>query len=193
MLFLVLCTRTGLAVDVPGPPNTPELKAAQTSADAAFEAQVYEKAYRMYMDDLVSNGDKYAQYTIGLMNLHGLGVPADVPLGAAWLELAAERGDASIEAGRDNVKAQLTDEEQQKMQSLLEEIRGLYGDCVMVERLLAQDEQDLTAVTGSRVGATGSRPVTTLHGAQLSDDEVDQIILRRLIHMRERFLRKHCG
>ena len=192
LLLLVLCARTGLAADVPGPPATPEVKAAQASADAALEAGEYEKAYRMYMENLAPNGDKYAQHMIGVMNLHGLGVPTNIPLGAAWLELAAERGDASLEAGRDNVKAQLTEEEQQQMQSLLDEIRGQYGDCAMVARLLAQDEQDLTVLKGSRVKAMGSQLVTTVQGDELNDTEVDQMILRRLIHMRKRFLRKHC-
>ncbi len=192
-LILVLCSRTGLAADVPGPPTTPEVNAAQASADAALEAGEYEKAYRMYMENLAPNGDKYAQHMIGMMNLHGLGVPTNIPLGAAWLELAADRGDASLEAGRDNVISQLTDEEPQRMQSLLDEIRGRYGGCAMVARLLTQDEQDLTVLTGSRVKAMGSQAITTLYRDQLSDDEVDQVILRRLIDMRERYLRKHCG
>lgn len=76
---------------------------------------------------------------------------------------------------------------------MLDEIRGRYGDCAMVARLLTQDEQDLTVLTGSRVKAMGSQAITTLYRDQLSDDEVDQVILRRLIDMRERYLRKHCG
>ncbi len=190
--LLMLCARIGLAVDVPGPPVTPELEAAQASADVAFKAGDYEKAYRMYMEDLAPNGDKYAQHMIGLMNLHGLGVPTDIPRGAAWLELAAERGDRSLEAVRDEVTVQLTNDEQQGMQPLLDELRGQHGDCAMVGRLLAQDEGDLTVLTGSHVKATGCQPVTTLHGHQLSDNEADQMILCKIIRMRKRYLHKHC-
>ena len=190
--LLMLCARTSLAIDVPGPPITPELEASQVSADAAFKAGDYEKAFRICMDDLAPNGDKYAQYMIGLMNLHGRGVPQDIPLGAAWLELAAERGDSSLETVRDDVKAQLTDDEQHGMQPLLDEIRGQYGDCAMVGRLLAEDEGELTALTGSRVRATGSQPITTLYGNQFSGPDSEQMILRRVIHTRKRFLHKNC-
>ncbi len=190
--LLMLCARTSLAIDVPGPPITPELEASQVSADAAFKAGDYEKAYRICIDDLAPNGDKYAQFMIGLMNLHGRGIPTDIPLGAAWLELAAERGDSSLETVRDEVRVQLSDEEQQGMRPLLDKLRGQYGDCAMVGRLLAQDEKSLTVLTGAHVVATGSQPITTLYGKQFGNDEADQVVLRRVIHMRKRFLHKNC-
>ena len=93
---------------------------------------------------------------------------------------------------RDDVKAQLTDEELQEMQSLLDEIRGQYSDCAMVARLLAQDEGELTALTGSRLRGTGSQPITTLYGNQFSGPDSEQMILRRVIHTRKRFLHKNC-
>lgn len=109
------------------------------AADAAFESKRYAEAHKIYLDHLAPTGDKYALYMIGVMHVHGLGVPKDVALGAAWLELAVERGDKKLVAARDDAVAQLAEEERRRKDSLFEKLRSEFGDCAVVGKLLAED------------------------------------------------------
>lgn len=111
------------------------------AADTAFTAKRYAEAHKIYLEQLAPVGDKYSLYMIGVMHLHGLGVPQDAALGTAWLELAAEGSDTKVDAARDEAVAQLTMEERRRKDSLLETLRGQYGDCAVVVRLLADDRK----------------------------------------------------
>ncbi|MGH8494952.1 MAG: hypothetical protein ACREVN_02345 [Gammaproteobacteria bacterium] len=169
-----------------------DLEATQAKADAAFEAGRYAEAYEIYLDDLVPTGDKYAQYMVGVMHLHGLGRPRDVPLGAAWIALAAERGDAKLEAERDAVAAKLGDDERKTRQSMLLELQARFGDCALVAQALAESREQVDASTGSRLASGVSQPVTVLFDQAEEDGRLSQRDLRKLMRKRERFLRDSC-
>lgn len=126
----------------PGTASVPIAQVNANAADAAFQAEHYTEAHKIYLHELAPTGDKYAQYMIGVMHVHGLGVPKDLAVGAAWLELAAEGGDSKLEAARDAAVAALTVEERRRKESLLEKLRGEYGDCAVVVRLLADDRKN---------------------------------------------------
>lgn len=192
-LLLALVAPLCSAGEVPAGVRSPELQAAQEAADAAYEARRYQQAYEIYLGDLAPAGDKYAQYMLGIMHVHGLGVKQDTALGAAWLALAAERGDAQLEAARDEALATLSGDDRPRQQSLLAELRETYADCAIVSRLLAEDRQRVAAPTGSRVKSTVDAPMTVI---ELRDEEergVDQRTLRERIRKREQFLRQRCS
>jgi len=181
-----------LAEDVPAD-RSPELEAAQADADAAYEAGRYQQAYEIYLGDLAPAGDKYAQYLIGIMHAHGLGVQQDAALGAAWLTLAAERGDERLAAARDEALAALPDDERLRADTLLADLHGHYGDCAIVSRLMAEDRKRVTASTGSRVKSSVNAPLTIIHMQDDDDRAIDPQTLRERIRKRERFLRERCS
>ena len=100
-----------LSASFPGPAITDDIRFNQERADEAFEANRYDEAYRIYERELVSNGDKFAQYRIGWMHWRGLGVKENRVEAAAWFRLAAERGDPDLIELRDGVDGVLTPEE----------------------------------------------------------------------------------
>ncbi|MGH8494953.1 MAG: hypothetical protein ACREVN_02350 [Gammaproteobacteria bacterium] len=189
LVLLLMAAGSGFAQDE-APAAPPELEAAQANADEAFEAERFDEAYEIYRERLAPMGDKYAQYMIGLMHLRGLGVPEDRPLGAAWLELAAERGDASLAAERDAVMARLDPEEREKQRSLFKKLQADFGDCALVSRALAQDRNRLAPTTGTRVASNETPPVRVIY---LDETEnISQMELRERIRKRQRFLREYC-
>ena len=190
--LLVLAAPVCLAEEVPAG-ESPELEAAQAAADAAYQAGRYQQAYEIYLGDLAPAGDKYAQYLIGIMHAHGLGVQQDAALGAAWLALAAERGDERLAATRDEALAKLPDDERQRSDTMLADLHGRYGDCALVSRLLAEDRSRVTASTGSRVKSRVNAPVTIIHMQDDDDRAIDPQSLRERIRKRERFLRERCS
>lgn len=62
----------------------------------AFSKGDYEHALSMY-ESAAAWGDKRAQFNLGLIHFRGDHVPVNQPLGLAWLALAAERPDATLE------------------------------------------------------------------------------------------------
>lgn len=191
MLVSLLVILSGVAAAAP--PRPSDLEAAQVEADAAFEARRYAEAYGIYFEDLVPTGDKYAQYMIGAMYLQGLGVTGDVPLGAAWLALAAERGDARLVAERDAIVAELNEDQREMQQALFDQLSARFSDCALVVRAVAEDRKRVTASTGSRLASNNTGPVTVLFDQDERDGNLSQGELREQIRKRERYLRESCG
>ncbi|CAN5273356.1 hypothetical protein BH24PSE2_BH24PSE2_05590 [soil metagenome] len=189
MILLLPLTLSGQ--DSPNEAPSERLEAAQAEADDAFDGGRYEEAYDLYLDDLVPIGDKYAQYMIGLMHLRGLGIEKDVPLGAAWLELAAERGDEKLGAERDAVLAGLDEQQRKQQQALFKDLQAQYSDCALVSRGLEEDRKKVTATTGSRLAQSDNSPLTILYLNE-PDDRLTQAELREQIRKRQRFLREYC-
>ena len=63
----------------------------------AFEAGNYAAAYTEW-EPLAQDGDTTAQHNLGLLYLHGLGVPRDAEAAAAWFQSAADQGNAQAQA-----------------------------------------------------------------------------------------------
>ena len=63
----------------------------------AFEAGDYAAAYTEWAP-LAQDGDTTAQRNLGLLYLHGLGVPRDTEAAAAWFQSAADQGHAQAQA-----------------------------------------------------------------------------------------------
>ncbi|MGH8145143.1 MAG: hypothetical protein ACREPY_02325 [Rhodanobacteraceae bacterium] len=93
----------------------------------AFRNKDYHHAIYMYKV-AASWADKSAEYDLGLVYFRGEGVPVDRPLGAAWMVLAAERGNLLYVRARNLMVSSLTDSEFERMNELWSKLRKTYGD-----------------------------------------------------------------
>lgn len=126
---------------------------------------------------------KPAEYDLGLMYFKGEGVPADRPLGAAWMVLAAERRDTKYHdlyvRARDLTITSLSNAEFAQTDKLWGKLKQTYGDKVALRRAKAQWRRAGRMQTGShlghgvgdlQIGAVGHRdnaPGTTTTGDTL--------------------------
>lgn len=117
----------------------------QKRADRFFDQGRYERAYKIYHLNFAWRGDKYAQYMIGMMHWSGQGRPVDRIQGAAWLRLAAQRGNVKIMATRDTVWNQLSEQEGIQAEAQFKELRKAYGDRRVIRRLVQQDRRYIRA------------------------------------------------
>jgi len=67
----------------------------QDGLDAAVRGD-YKTAYKLWLP-LAEQGDAEAQYNLGVMYEHSLGVPQDYKEAFKWYRLAAEQGDADAQ------------------------------------------------------------------------------------------------
>lgn len=80
-------------------------------------------------------GNKYAQYTLGLIYYNGHHVSANPVLGMAWLKLADERqNDAQIALVVRSVMNLATPVQRDKSEQLFRQMRKKYGDAVAAVR-----------------------------------------------------------
>lgn len=130
----------------------------------AFRKGDYRHAIDMYRI-AASWAYKPAEYNLGVMYFRGQGVAVDRPLGAAWMVLAAERGEKRYVHARDIMVTLLSKAEFAKTDALWARLKRTYGDEVALRRAKAQWAYVRTHQTGTRVGgATGELSVGVLGG-----------------------------
>lgn len=130
----------------------------------AFRRRDYQHAIDMYKV-AASWAYKPAEYNLGVMYFKGQGVPVDRARGAAWMVLAAERGQPQYVKARDLMVTVLSKPEFARTDELWGELKKTYGDQVALRRPRAQWAYVRTHRTGSRVGgATGELRVGVLDG-----------------------------
>ena len=98
---------------------------------------------------------KDAQYDLGIAYFRGRGVALDRPRGLAWLALAAERKDEAFEASLAAAWDEATPDEQARANVLWRELRKKYADEVALVRAQNRYDQEVSHITGSRVGMPG--------------------------------------
>lgn len=125
--------------DFPGGKADRRVLEAQQKVDELFEKGDYERAYFIYREELVPLGDKYAQYMVGYMNIVGKGVPRDYIVGSAWYRLAAERGDVSFSAARDEVWDQFSDEQRLQSDQKYAALRLDFSDAMIIASFIEKD------------------------------------------------------
>lgn len=113
-------------VDVASLDSRPGMKLFLDGAEA-FRRKDYRHAIYMYKV-AASWADKSAEYDLGLVYFRGEGVPVDRPLGAAWMVLAAERGNPLYVRARNLMVSLLTDAEFERMNELWTGLQKTYGD-----------------------------------------------------------------
>lgn len=130
----------------------------------AFEHGDYTHAIAMYKV-AASWAYKPAEYNLGVMYFKGQGVPVDHARGAAWMVLAAERGQAFYVKARDLMVTELTQAQFARTDRIWSELRPTYGDTVALRRAKAQWAWTRTHETGTRVGgAVGNLRVGAREG-----------------------------
>lgn len=131
----------------------------------AFYKKDYAHAIAMYKV-AASWAYKPAEFNLGLIYFQGLGVPADKPLGAAWMSLAAERGDSRrTNQTRDLMLSKLSKSEFAKTFAIWQKLKPTYGDEVALARAKARWAQVKASKTGTRVG-DGAEHLLVGGGAQ---------------------------
>lgn len=118
----------------------------------AFRKGDYRHAVAMYK---VAGSWAYkpAEYNLGIMYYKGQGVPVDRARGAAWMVLAAERGDNQLyEQARDLMVTSLSKAEFARTDAIWNDLKPTYGDAVALRRAKARWAWVRTHQTGTRVG-----------------------------------------
>ena len=128
----------------------------QEKVENLFLDEEYERAFTIYRHDLAPIGDKYAQYMVGYMYLLGLGVNEDPVLASAWYRLAAERASTEFLIERDRLLAAMSEVDRVRSDHLYLELRGQYSDAVLLLRLIREDLDAMSSITGSRTAGNAS-------------------------------------
>lgn len=88
-------------------------------------------------------GEKYAQYSLGLMLISGEGVPLDIEQGLVWMRLALEQKTSDWENRYQAVTKNLTKEQLDALEPMYQEYKGKYG----------ADAQKMSCSTETRRGS----------------------------------------
>lgn len=135
----------------------------QEKVEMLFAAGKYQRAHFIYLHELAPIGDKYAQYMLGFMYEHGVGVDADAIEASAWYRIAAERGKQEFIDVRDRSLDWLADEEREKADARYYDLRLQFADAAVMYRLVRTNYDRLMAVpTGTGIPG-GGRSLTTLN------------------------------
>ncbi len=142
----------------------------QEKVEALFAAEEYKRAHFIYLHELAPIGDKYAQYMLGFIYEHGIGVETDLIEASAWYRIAAERGKAEFVEVRDSSLRYLSDEDREKADSRYLELRQRYSDLAVMLRQVREDYETLMAVrTGTRIPG-GGRSLVMMNPDQQAGD-----------------------
>ncbi len=129
----------------------------------AFHNKRYDEAHGHFRR-AATYADKASMAMLAEMYWKGLGVPADRPIGYAWMDLAAERLYANFTILRERYWRELTSAEQaasiERGQALLAE----FGDAAAKPRLEKILRREGRKVTGSRVGSVGFVRIVPMTG-----------------------------
>lgn len=124
----------------------------------AFDKDQYAFAIDMY-EVSASWAYKPAQYNLSVMYARGHGVPVDLPRAAAWIALAAERGDSRYISARDAIVVSLDSEQVETANRILEQLKPKYADERALKKAKRRWRDTRRDVTGSRLGFVGSAKI----------------------------------
>jgi len=138
--------------------NTPESDGRPGVKFFTLGVQAYRKGEYRHAIDMykvaASWAYKPAEYNLAVMYFKGQGVPVDRPLGAAWMVLAAERGEPRYATARDLMITVLNKTEFAQADEQWSKLKQTYSDEVALRRAKAQWAWVKTHQTGTRVGGT---------------------------------------
>lgn len=165
LLASFLCA-SALAQDYkpfPGDTLNQRTRLMQERVEELYMAGNVERALLIYENDLAPIGDKYAQYMVGYMHLHGEGVEQDRIKALAWFRLAAERGEPLLVRMRDEVAAGLTPDQIQTSDVIFLDLWKSMGDRRLIMDLIRRDMDTLESQTGTRLpGNTATGPLIVI-------------------------------
>ena len=147
-----------LSADLPDP----RVLRIQQKVEKLFVEDEYERALFIYINELAPIGDKYAQDMVGFMHETGLGTAKDTIAASAWYRLSAERDTPEFVQIRDKMMSALDDAERAESDTFYANLRRTYGDLAVLLTSIKRDDEQLTAVTGSRLPGSSGAPVTII-------------------------------
>ncbi len=172
--------------------------AVQDKVDSLFEDAKFTRAFFIYRNELAPIGDKYAQYMVGYMYDHAMGVDEDIIEASAWYRLSAERGTAEFVRVRDELMRTFTDAERNRSNRKYNELRDNYCDLAVLLSSIKRDMNELTERTRTRSGSDyhGSiRSELRIRLALLKEigefDDLDTDLDRVNLHDLERRVQQH--
>jgi len=93
---------------------------------------------------------KDAQYNLGLAYFKGTGVAADRPRGLAWLALAAERKNPTMQASLAAAWEGATDAEHQQANAIWRDLKKQYGDEVALPKAKKRFETEVGQIANNQ-------------------------------------------
>lgn len=161
----------------------------QKRVDELYDAGNYERAFFIYENELAPRGDKYAQYMVGYMYLHGEGVPQNSARALAWYRLSAERGDQVLVAARDDLARALSPEEIDRSNAIFLSLLKEIGDTTLIMKLVQRDMEILKQRTGSHIpGSHLTSPVKVIRPSGIPEDPLFYRNVRRRLEARLNYL-----
>lgn len=159
----------------------------QEKVEALFAAEQYDRAHFIYLHELAPIGDKYAQYMLGFLYEHGVGVAADPIEAAAWYRVAAERGKEEFVDVSDRAGLTLSDAERARADVRYLQLRKTYSDAaVMFRQVKADYEMLMTAPTGTRIPG-GDRAIVMIspdqQGLEINTQAAERRVARGLAYL----------
>ena len=112
---------------------------AQQRVEELYDAGDFKRSLLIYEKELAPVGDKYAQYMVGFMHLHGQSVEADRAEALAWYRLAAERRDPAISQARDMLYLNMSEGEVIRSSEIFVDLWRSYGDNQLILNLIRRD------------------------------------------------------
>jgi hypothetical protein len=191
-LLAVLCCASALSQDYTRfPGESPDQRTLKTQerVDELYKAGDFKRALFIYEKELAPRGDKYAQYMVGFMHLSGQGVPTDVPRALAWYRLAAERGHGALESARDELAANMTQDEINASNRIFLGLLQEIGDTKLIMALIQKDMDTLKGRTGTRIaGSNVTAPILILRPSGMAEDPDYFRNVRRRLESRLNYL-----
>jgi hypothetical protein len=161
----------------------------QERVDEVYEAGDYKRALFIYEKELAPRGDKYAQYMVGYMHLHGQSVPKDKIRALAWYRLSAERGYEILEQARDELAQTMTLEEIEASNTILLGLLQRVGDTALIMKLIQRDMDILKRRTGTHISSSNiSSPMITITPSGVPQDPNFYRNIRRRLEARLNYL-----
>jgi hypothetical protein len=136
--------------------DSPTLRLHEKAEDL-YRSGHWQRAYFIYVNELASIGDKYAQYMAGYMWLNGKGMASDPVKASAWYRLAAERGSPEFVEVRDQLLESMSESDREASDAAFLSLRQRYSDLVLALGHLRNERELLNErPTGSRLSVNSS-------------------------------------
>lgn len=106
-----------------------------------------------WLEEAAYWANKDAQHALGLMYINGdIDVEQNIPLGVAWLALAAERKNSQYQLEYAAMRARITPQEDQQATKLWRQLRRKYGDDVAEKRAIRRFNQAVADIDDAARG-----------------------------------------
>ncbi|RDX36451.1 hypothetical protein DZA50_05150 [Kangiella sp. HD9-110m-PIT-SAG07] len=116
-----------------------------------FKEGQYAEAQAIYLD-LASAGDKYAQYILSVIELHGLIEEPNLIKAYAWAKVAKENTSKHLVKHFKTIAKQVPSEHQEEFQKASTEIYMKHSNIAVAKRYLRYTKEEFPKCTGSRTG-----------------------------------------